>query len=256
MYYYLQGSELMTAASAALARAGQGFVERSPQVVDAAVDALQPAALVAQGVGTGLGDANQGAASFYNWGVLLSGADGARTVFLEGRKALKPHPDDPPNVLAAVIGAARLGGSAAYAFAPTEVGRAAGASVQGAALGIEAWMRRQQATAGRQAPPVTSVPSEAPRIALERVPGALSADELMEVVDANLGRASSGQLPTNPTAQTPVPSTAPRDRAEPLSVGQQATHAGVGRGSTAGVGNTVAGRHTSPGTSGNGKRLG
>ncbi|MFJ6570689.1 hypothetical protein ACIQNU_25070 [Streptomyces sp. NPDC091292] len=136
-WHYIAGSELMTSSLDAAGNAGAWVAERTPWVVDAAVDALQPAGLVAQGIGTALQDAGRGARSFYNWGVVLSGADGLRTVFLQGQKALKPHPNDPPDVLAAAMGAFKAGGAAAYAFGSPLAVQTAGAVVQGIAQGGE-----------------------------------------------------------------------------------------------------------------------
>ncbi|WP_329812645.1 hypothetical protein, partial [Streptomyces sp. GSL17-113] len=64
------------------------MVDRTPAVVDTAVDSLESAGLALQAVGTARDDADQGWASTYNWGVAFTGASGARTVFLEGRRAL------------------------------------------------------------------------------------------------------------------------------------------------------------------------
>ncbi|MBQ0827501.1 hypothetical protein [Streptomyces tagetis] len=179
-------------------------VERAPAVIDAAIDALEPASVTAQGIGTALQDSGRGAASFYNWGVALNGASGVRTVFLEGRKALRPHPNDRPDVLAAFLGAARTAGSVAYGFGPTPGAQAAGAVIQSAALG-GAWY--QQSRQQRQQRQQTRVPAEPPRVSLGSFPSDLSLGSVLNAADRSTPGESSRQpatrTPQNPTTVTP-----------------------------------------------------
>ncbi|RCG24195.1 hypothetical protein DQ392_03455 [Streptomyces reniochalinae] len=119
--------------------------------MDTAVDSLEYAGLALQAVGTARNDADQGWASTYNWGVALTGAAGARTVFLEGRRALQPHPSDPPNIFAATLGAGRAAGAAMYGFADDSRVRSSGAGLQTVASLGEYARNRYNADQARRA---------------------------------------------------------------------------------------------------------
>ncbi|MBQ1162947.1 hypothetical protein KBZ21_33615 [Streptomyces sp. A73] len=151
MAHQIRGSELLTSAIDRAGRTGQWVVDRTPAVVDTAVDSLESAGLALQAVGTARDDADQGWTSTYNWGVAFTGASGARTVFLEGRRALRPHPNDPPDVFAAALGAARATGAGMYGFGADPATRTAGAALQGVAMAGEYARNRYTANQARAA---------------------------------------------------------------------------------------------------------
>jgi hypothetical protein len=195
----------MTSARDSLGRAGQWAVERSPVVVDQAVNGLEPLSVGLQSVGTGLNDSGNGWGSVYNWGVALNGASGARTVFLEGKKVFRPHPNDPPDVFAAAIGAAKVAGSVAYGMAPTSTGRAIGAGVQAAALGLDTYRTQARLRAAQQArtPLAQPVPAAPPQVPLPTMPSTLSVDQMWTTATAAVRQPPPpAQQPQNPVAQS------------------------------------------------------
>ncbi|CAL9489928.1 hypothetical protein [Streptomyces sp. enrichment culture] len=196
-YHYIAGSQLMTHAGDAA-----GWVaEHRGQIVSAAVDGLAPASVALQSIGTGLNDSAQGARSSYNWGVVLSGADGLRTVLIQGSRAFRPHPSDPPDVLAGVLGAARVAGAAAYGLAPTPEGRAVGAGVQALGMAGEYALNRHRAS--QQPQQATPVPPVAPQLPAQQFPSTLSVNQMWNAASTNVGDPQS-PTPRNPTIQTPT----------------------------------------------------
>ncbi|MEU3193176.1 hypothetical protein ABZ686_21640 [Streptomyces sp. NPDC006992] len=151
MAHQIRGSELVTSALDRAGRTGQWMVDRTPAVVDTAVDSLESAGLALQATGTARNDADQGWTSTYNWGVAFTGASGARTVFLEGRRALRPHPNDPPDIFAAALGAARAAGAGMYGFGADPATRTAGAALQGAGMAGDYLRNRYTANQARAA---------------------------------------------------------------------------------------------------------
>ncbi len=149
--HQIRGSELVTSALDRAGRTGQWVVDRTPAVVDTAVDSLESAGLALQATGTARNDADQGWTSTYNWGVAFTGASGARTVFLEGRRALRPHPNDPPDIFAAALGAARAAGAGMYGFGADPATRTAGAALQGAGMAGDYFRNRYAANQARAA---------------------------------------------------------------------------------------------------------
>ncbi|MFF8634914.1 hypothetical protein ACF052_12045 [Streptomyces pilosus] len=198
-YHYIAGSQLMTHAGDAA-----GWVaEHRGQIVSAAVDGLAPASVALQSIGTGLNDSAQGARSSYNWGVVLSGADGLRTVLIQGSRVFRPHPSDPPDVLAGVLGAARVAGAAAYGLAPTAEGRAVGAGVQALGMAGEYALNRHRAS--QQPQQATPVPSVAPQLPAQQFPSTLSVNRMWDAANAHAtDQQSPPPTPQNPTTQTPT----------------------------------------------------
>ncbi|GGV17963.1 hypothetical protein ABZX82_05085 [Streptomyces griseoflavus] len=208
-YHRIAGSQLMTYAGDAA-----GWVaENRGQIVSAAVDGLAPASVALQSIGTGLNDSAQGARSAYNWGVVLSGAEGLRTVLIQGSRAFRPHPSDPPDVLSGVLGAARVAGAAAYGLAPTAEGRAVGAAVQ--SLGIAGDYALYRYRASQQSQQATPVSSVAPQLPAQEFPSTLSVNRMWDAANAQAtDQQSPPATPQNPTPQNPTTQT-PTHEPEP-----------------------------------------
>ncbi|WP_406166561.1 hypothetical protein [Streptomyces sp. NBC_00996] len=191
----IAGSQLATYA----ADTGKWAIEKSPWVVDNAVNALAPASVVSQGIGTARKDAGQGSQSFYDWGVFLNGADGARTVFLEGKKALRPHPNDPPNVFAAGAGAVKFAGAAMYGWGQNPAVQGAGAVLQGLGTGAEVYLNQRQARFEAEARRAAPLPAPTP-LTLDN----FSSLSITPIMDAGNNAAAQYTYPTQPATTQPT----------------------------------------------------